>query len=246
MNWLDGLIIVFLGISAFIGSRRGLIKTFFPLAVIVLAIFVAGYYYLSAANYSGSWMSSPNQAQIATFIIIFILVIVAALLFFWLLRKLLDLLLKGKAEMTNSVIPLMGMLIGIALAGLFYGSVADWLSTWLASPSQAALAAFVIIFILATAVTTKLLLSLASLMEKAQAHYSSLVNQFNGLGGTILGLAIGGLLSGALLTIVANFYYTSVETTMRNSSLASFLLNNFPFVLRILPKEFDIVRQLFS
>jgi membrane protein required for colicin V production len=244
MNWLDGLIIVFLGISAFIGSRMGLIRTFFPLAVIVLAIFVAGHYYLSAANYSGSWMSSPNQAKIATFIIIFILVIVAALLFFWLLRKLLDLLLKGKAEMTNSVIPLMGILIGIALAGLFYGSVADWLSIWLASPSQAAMAAFVIIFILATAVTTKLLLSLASLVEKAP--YSSLVNQFNGLGGTILGLAIGGLLSGALLTIVANFYYTSVETTMRNSSLSSFLVNNFPFVLRILPKEFDIVRQLFS
>ncbi len=244
MNWLDGLIIVFLGISAFIGSRMGLIRTFFPLAVIVLAVFVAGHYYTSGANHAGSWMSSPNQSKIAAFIIIFILVIVAALLFFLLLRKLSDLLLKGKAQMTNSIIPLMGILIGIALAGFFYGSVADWLSIWLASPSQAAMAAFVIIFVLATAVITKLLLSLASTIEKAP--YSSLVNQFNGLGGTILGLAIGGLLSGALITIVANFYYGSVETTMRNSSLSSFLLNNFPFVLRILPREFDMVRQLFS
>ena len=244
MNWLDGLIIVFLGISAFIGSRMGLIRTFFPLAVIVLAVFVAGHYYTSGADYAGSWMSSPNQSKIASFIIIFILVIVAALLFFLLLRKLLDLLLKGKAEMTNSIIPLMGILIGIALAGFFYGSVADWLSIWLASPSQAAVAAFVIIFIPATAVMTRLLLSLASMVEKAP--YSSLVNRFNSLGGTILGLAIGGLLSGALITIVANFYYGSVETTMRNSSLSSFLLNNFPFVLRILPREFDMVRQLFS
>ena len=244
MNWLDGLIIVFLGISAFIGSRMGLIRTFFPLAIIVLAVFVAGHYYTSGADYASSWMSSPNQSKIAAFIFIFILVIVAALLFFLLLRKLLDLLLKGKAEMTNSIIPLMGILIGIALAGFFYGSVADWLSIWLTSPSQAAIAAFVIIFVLATAVITKLLLSLASTMEKAP--YSSLVNQFNGLGGTIFGLAIGGLLSGALITLVANFYYGSVETTMRNSSLSSFLLNNFPFVLRILPREFDMVRQLFS
>jgi len=244
MNWLDGLIIVFLGICAFIGARRGLIRTFFPLAVVVLAIFVAGHYCISGANYSGSWMSSPNQAKIAAFVIIFILVIVAALLFFLLLRKLLDMLIKGKAEMTNSVIPLMGILIAIALAGFFYGSVADWLSIWLASPTQAAMAAFLIIFVLAAAVITKLLLSLASMVEKAP--YSSLVNQFNGLGGTILGLAIGGLLSGALITIVANFYYASVETTIRNSSLSSFLLNNFPFVLRILPREFDIVRQLFS
>ena len=244
MNWLDGVIIVFLGICAFIGSRMGLIRTFFPLAIIVLAIFVAGHYYPSAADYSNSWMSSRNQAKIVAFIIIFILVIVAAMVFFFLFRKLLDLLLKGKAEMTNSVIPLMGILIGIALAGYFYGSVAGWLSTWLQSQSQAAMVAFVIIFILAAAVTTRLLLSLAALMEKPP--YASLVNQFNGVGGTILGLAIGGVLSGALLTIVANFYYASAETTVRNSSLSAFLLNNFPFVLHILPKEFDMVRQLFS
>jgi uncharacterized membrane protein required for colicin V production len=244
MNWLDGLIIVFLGICAFIGSRRGLIGTFFPLAIIVLAIFVAGHYYPSAADYSNSWMSSQNQAKIVAFVIIFIMLIVAAMVFFFLVRKLMDLLLKGKDEMSNSIIPLMGILISIALAGYFYGSAANWLSAWLKSPSQAAMVAFVIIFILAAGVITKLLLSLASMMENSS--YSSLVNKFNSLGGTILGLAIGGVLLGTLLTIVANFYYTSAETTMRNSSLSSFFLNNFPFVLRILPKEFDIVRQLFS
>jgi membrane protein required for colicin V production len=244
MNWLDGLVIVFLGICALIGSRRGLIRTFFPLAVIVLAIFVAGHYYASAANYSGSWMSSPNQAKIAAFIIIFILVIVATLLFFLLLRKGFDLMRKGKVEMTNSIIPLMGIMIGIALAGFFYGSVADWLSALLASTTQASIVAFVIIFILATAVTTRVLLWLASIMEKAPDN--PMVKRFDGIGGAVLGLAIGGLLCGALITIVANFYYASVETTIRHSSLSSFLLNNFPFVLHILPKEFDVVRQLFS
>ncbi len=244
MNWLDGLVIVFLGICTFIGARRGLIRTFFPLALVVLATFVAGHYYASGAKYAGSWMSSPNQAKIVAFIIIFILVIVAALLFFLVMRKVYDLMLKGKAEMTNSVIPLMGIMIGIALAGFFYGSVADWLSHWLGSTTQAAIAGFVIIFILATAVTIRVLLSLASTIEKYSDN--PLLKRFDGIGGAILGLAIGGLLCGALITIIANFYYASVETTVRHSSLSSFLLNNFPFVLRILPKEFDVVRQLFS
>ena len=189
-------------------------------------------------------MSSPSQAKIVAFVVIFLLVIVAAMVFFFLLRKLMNLLLKGKAEMTNSVIPFIGILIGIALAGYFNGAVAGFLSTWFHSHSQAAMVAFIIIFIPGAAVTTKLLLSLASLIEKPP--YASLVNQFNGVGGTILGLAIGGVLSGALLTIVVNFYYASTEATVRNSSLASFLLNSFPFVLHILPKEFDMVRQLFS
>jgi uncharacterized membrane protein required for colicin V production len=138
----------------------------------------------------------------------------------------------------------MGILIAIILAGFFYGPVANWISGWLTSPSQAAMVAFLIIFILASAVITKLLLTIASMMKNAP--YNSWLNQSSGLGGTILGLAIGGLISGALLTIIANFYYGDVETTMRDSSLASFLLNNFPFVLRILPGEFDMVRQLFS
>ena len=244
MNWLDGLIIVFLGVCAFIGSRWGLIRTFFPLAVIVLAIFVAGHYYPSAADYSSSWMSSPSQAKVVAFIIIFILVIVVSTVFFFLLRKLLDLTTRGKAEMANSVIPFMGILIGIAVAGYFNGAVGGWLSTWLHSHSQAAIVAFIVIFILTSAVTTRLLLSLASMIEEHPYH--SLVNQFNGAGGTILGLAIGGVLSGALITIIASFYYASAESTVRGSSLSSFLLNNFPFVLHILPKEFDIVRQLFG
>ena len=219
-------------------------KTFLPLAVVVLAIFLAGHFYLSASNSAGSWMSSQSQSQIVAFILIFVLVIVAAVVLFLLGRKLSNLLVKSKAELSSTVIPIAGIVAGITLAGFFYESVARWLSHWLTSRSQAAVAAFAIIFILATAVTTKALLSLAALLDKRP--YKSTTDKINGLGGTILGLAIGGLISGALLTIIAKLYYTSVEATMKGSGLASFLLNNFPFVLRILPQEFDIVRHLFS
>lgn len=244
MNWLDAPIIIFLGIAAFIGSRIGMLKTSLPLAVVVLAIFLAGHFYQSAADSSGSWLSSPTQAQIVSFILIFILVIFAAAILFWLGRKIRDRLVKSKADLSSTVIPIAGIITGIALAGFFYEPVAKWLSTWLKSSTQASVTAFAIIFIAATLFTTKLLQSLASMLDKPP--YKSFIDRINGLGGTILGLAIGGLISGALLTIIAKFYYTSVEATMRGSALAAFLLNNFPFVLRILPKEFDIVRHFFS
>jgi membrane protein required for colicin V production len=244
MNWLDAPIIIFLGIAAFIGSRNGLTKTALPLAAVVLAVFLAGRFYLSGADYSGSWLSSPSQAQLVSFILIFILVILAAAILYWLARKILNRLAKSKADLSSTVIPIAGIVSGITLAGFFYEAVANWLSTWLKSSTQAAVAAFAIIFIAGTLVITKIFQSLAAMLDKPP--YKSFIDKFNGLGGTILGLAIGGLVSGALLTIIAKFYYTSVEATMRGSALASFLLNNFPFVLRILPKEFDIVRHFFG
>lgn len=244
MNWLDAPIIIFLGIAAFIGSRRGVMKTFLPFAAVVLGIFLAGHYYLSASEWTQSWMNSRSQAQIVAFILIFLLVIVGAFLLYLLARKLSELLLKGKEKMSTTMIPIAGIATGITLAGFFYQPVADWLSTWLTSRSQAAVAAFAIIFILATAVATKILFSLAALIEKRP--YKDLGDKVSGLGGTILGLAIGGLVTGALLTIIAKFYYIDVEATMRGSGLATFLLNNFPFVLRILPQEFDIVRHFFG
>jgi uncharacterized membrane protein required for colicin V production len=244
MNWLDGLIIIFLGITAFLGSRRGLTGTFFPLAVVVLAVFIAGHTYESAANWSQSWFDSADQSKIAAFIIIFLVIVAACVLLFWLARKSMDLFAKGKAQMSSTVIPIVGIILAIALAGYFYQSMANWLSSWFMSSGQASITAFAIIFIFTMLASTKILLSLSELLNKRP--YADLTGKLNGLGGTILGLAIGGVVAGALLTIVSRFYYTSVESTMRDSGIATFLLNNFPFVLHILPKEFDIVRHLFS
>jgi len=244
MNWLDVIIIIFLGITAFIGSRRGLTGTFFPLAVVILAVFSAGHTYESAADLSQSWFNSENQAKIAAFIIIFLVIVAACVLLFWLARKSMALFAKGKAQMSSTVIPIAGIIVAIALAGYFYQSMAIWLSSWFMSSGQASITAFAIIFILTMLTSTKILLSLSELLNKRP--YADLTGKLNGLGGTILGLAIGGVVAGALLTIISRFYYASVESTMRDSGIASFLLNNFPFVLHVLPEEFDIVRHLFS
>lgn len=178
MNWLDVIIIIFLGITAFIGSRRGLTGTFFPLAVVILAVFSAGHTYESAADLSQSWFNSENQAKIAAFIIIFLVIVAACVLLFWLARKSMALFAKGKAQMSSTVIPIAGIIVAIALAGYFYQSMAIWLSSWFMSSGQASITAFAIIFILTMLTSTKILLSLSELLNKRP--YADLTGKLNG------------------------------------------------------------------
>ncbi|MGB2885089.1 MAG: CvpA family protein, partial [Dehalococcoidia bacterium] len=65
-------------------------------------------------------------------------------------------------------------------------------------------------------------------------------------GGLVFGLVMGGVVAGALLSIVSKFFSSRVEATVADSALAAFLLDKFPFVLYLLPKEFDAVRQFFG
>ena len=47
----------------------------------------------------------------------------------------------------KTIVPLVGVILAVILAGRFYGAVADWLSHWLHSVSQANIAGFAIIFV---------------------------------------------------------------------------------------------------
>ncbi len=140
----------------------------------------------------------------------------------------------------KSIIPLLGIILGVVLAGRFYGSVADWLSTWLHSSSQANIAGFVIIFAAVVIVS----LIVASLLSK---FLSLLFLGFiDKLGGAALGFVIGGFICGALLTLITKYNFTGMEGSIHNSALASFFVNRFNMVLPFLPKEFDSARQFFD
>ncbi len=142
--------------------------------------------------------------------------------------------------LTGIIIPLVGILIGVILAGQFYISVANWLSNWLQSPEQAKIVGFIIIFAL---------VMIAALIAASIARkFLSLLflGWVDKIGGLVFGLVLGGMFAGALLSLIAEFFPSSVEGTVGNSALAAFLLDKFPFVLYFLPSEFDTVRQLFG
>jgi len=140
----------------------------------------------------------------------------------------------------KTVIPLIGIIIGVVLAGHFYGSMASWLSGWLESPNQAKIVAFAIIFILVVVVS----LIIASLLSK----FLSLLflGWADKLGGAILGLVMAALICGAILTIITKYNFPGMEGSIHDSALASFLVNNFPIVLPLLPGDFDSVRDFFG
>jgi len=145
-----------------------------------------------------------------------------------------------KRGLIKSIIPLVGVVVGIILAGRFHGSVADWLSNWIESSSQAEIAAFAIIFI---AVTVAAMVLARVLSGFIRALFLGWVDK---LGGIAFGLILGGVLSGAFVALLAKYPFWGLEDTIQNSSLADFLLDRFPFVLNLLPGDFESVRQFFS
>jgi membrane protein required for colicin V production len=140
----------------------------------------------------------------------------------------------------RTLLPLIAVILGIIVAGRTYDNLAGWFHPGLLkSESQASIVAFVIIFILfmaAMAVLARVLHRFLKLL---------LMGWVDKIGGLIFGLVIGGLISGAALSLIANSF-PSVEATFQNSALAAFLLDKFPFVLYLLPEEFDGVRGFFS
>jgi membrane protein required for colicin V production len=66
----------------------------------------------------------------------------------------------------------------------------------------------------------------------------------NRLGGAILGLILGAIFCAALLTMWVNFQ--GISNAVSGSFLARFLVDKFPFVLALLPAEFDSVRSFFQ
>ena len=137
----------------------------------------------------------------------------------------------------STIFPLVGIILGIVLAGRFYNSLADWLFSWLGSAGQAKIAGFAIIFIvvlIASMVLAWILRKFLSLL---------FLGWVDRLGGLVLGLAIGGLVIGALLSLVIKADFPSVGDAIRDSVLASFFLDHFPFKLAALSRQFDATRQ---
>ena len=145
-----------------------------------------------------------------------------------------------KRGLIKTVLPLGGIMLAIVLAGHFYGSMASWLSNWLESTSQANIAAFVLIFVLVMAVV----FIVASVLHRFISLM--LLGWVDKIGGLIFGLAIGAFICSALLALIVNFPFSGVGDTVRGSGLAAFFLDHFPFVLGLLPGEFESVRDFFN
>ncbi len=143
-----------------------------------------------------------------------------------------------KRGLIKTVVSLVGLVVGIILAGQFDTALAAKLS-FIPQPAVARTAAFVIILVgamVASGWVASMLKSLASRL---------LLGWVDHLGGAIIGLVLGGAIIGALLAMTAKFPFFNLEGSVGGSWLAAILLDKFPIFLAFLPEEFDAVRDLF-
>ena len=233
MNWLDIIIIFLLVIPAFIGFKRGLAKTLLPLLAIITGVILAGIFYGAVSNWLSSWLHSPLQANIVAFFLIFLLSMIVFRALLSVMGRIFLLLHDGMGGLTNTVLPLVIIIIGVALAGIFYDNMAELLSSWLQSRTQATIAGFMIVFVLVMVTSIELYLILSSFAGKYPRI--PMMGWVDNLGGIVFGLVIGGIISGSILTVIAVDAGSGMSTTIKESALASVFLDQFPFVLHLLP-----------
>jgi len=244
VNWLDIIVIVLLVIPAFIGFKRGLVKTLLPLLAIITGVIIAGIFYSAVANWLSSWLHSPLQANIVAFFLVFVISMVVFRALLSVMGRAFLLFHVGLGGLANTVLPLVVIIVGVALAGIFYDNMADFLSSWLQSRTQATIAGFMIIFILVMVMSIELYLIMSSFAGKYPRI--PMMGWVDSLGGIVFGLVIGGIISGAILSVIAVDAGTGMSSTIKDSALASVFLDQFPFVLHLLPSDFreEIDRML--
>jgi len=142
-----------------------------------------------------------------------------------------------KFGLIKIALSLVGVIVGVILAGLYYTPLSEQLS-FIPHDGAAKITAFAIILVgvmVVAAVLAKFLKWAASVV---------MLGWVNRLGGAVLGLVLGSLFCGALLATIGK--YLDIGHIISESTLTLVLFDYFPAALALLPDEFDTVRSFFQ
>ncbi len=163
------------------------------------------------------------------------------------------------------VFPLVGLVLGLVLAGQFHTSLAGKL-TFIEGENLARILAFVIIFLVVLIGVSLLGTFLRKFLQMLMLGW---VDRLSGL---IVGLTIGWIAAASLTYLLARYVAlpadlpgarSGLETWLESwralvgirqqvwaaiegSKLAGFFLRTFPSLLHLLPSEFSVVRRFFG
>jgi membrane protein required for colicin V production len=141
-----------------------------------------------------------------------------------------------KQGLIKAVLSLVGLIVGVIVAGSFYKQLASILG-FIDNPDIANVVAYVLILVVVlviAAVAAKLLKTFIKVV---------MLGWVNTAGGAVFGFFIGMIFLGAILATWEKFFGPDM---LVNSFIAGFLLDKFPLVLGLLPQEFDVVRDFFN
>ncbi len=141
-----------------------------------------------------------------------------------------------KNGIIKGVVTLVGLILGIVLAGRYSETLGAVLpQSW---GGAAEIVGFVIILILVMLVAAVVAFLLRNLLK------AMLLGWVDRLGGAAFGLILAAFFWGAILAIWIQ--YLGPSDIVAASLMAGFLLDAFPFVLGLLPAEFDVVKGFFA
>lgn len=139
----------------------------------------------------------------------------------------------------GTVLTLVGLVVGVAVAGQTYTQFADVLEPVIESQTWANVAAFAIILVVIMALATfvsKFLKKLLTLL---------MLGWVDNAAGLILGVFMASLGLTAVIGVMGVVPFGSLDEMVANSTLAGFFGDVFlPGVLALLPNEFDRVTDL--
>jgi len=140
----------------------------------------------------------------------------------------------------GTVLPLAGLVVGIWLAGSYYGTVAGWLGGDIENEGWADVAGYAIIVVL--------VLLASWIVASILRRFISLIfmGWIDRLAGAVFGFLLGAVLIGAALAALLKFQVFGVGNVIDDSGLAAVLLKYFPVVLELLPEQFESVREFFG
>jgi membrane protein required for colicin V production len=136
----------------------------------------------------------------------------------------------------RSVFSVMGIIIGVVLASNFYQQLGGVLG-FIPNTTVANVVAFVIIVGVVMVIAAIVGSALRSVVKAVHLGWA------DGMGGAVFGLAMGAISAAALLAVIVKLTGSELIT---HSALSRFLLDKFPFVLGLLPSEFDSIRSFFQ
>jgi membrane protein required for colicin V production len=137
----------------------------------------------------------------------------------------------------RAALTLVGLVVGVILAGRFYGPLAGLLG-FIPNETAAKIIAFVLILVAVIAVAM-LLAAVLRLVAKA----TIILGWLDRIGGAVFGFLIGAISWSILLAIWVKFFGGDL---VASSFLAKMLLDKFPLILGLLPSEFDAIRDFFQ
>jgi membrane protein required for colicin V production len=143
------------------------------------------------------------------------------------------------AGIIREIVTIVGVALGIVLAGFFYEDLASDVELLIDVDNAAPIIAFMLIFgacALAGQLTAMLLKQTASIL---------MLGTFDHLFGAVFGFIKGILVVEVLLIIFVTFPALGLKDAIDGSLFGPLFLDGIPFLLRVLPSEFDNAVEAF-